>query len=119
MSTIDSEFTLQEIYQNGLALVPDLYYTLFFNLIWYMVTGQRFSPKEHNKVRFFSRQALRLLKSIDVTGDAVALTPWLRHFAPKLTGFNDFMQSTANMLKYMEVEFTVNVLLVQTHCQTD
>ena len=94
---------LQEIYRNGTALLPELFYSLFFNTLWYMITGNRFTPEEHGKLRYFARQALRFVRSVDVSGDAVALTPWLRHFAPKLTGFTDLMESTINMLKYMEV----------------
>ncbi|KAJ9577487.1 hypothetical protein L9F63_005988 [Diploptera punctata] len=71
-------------------------------MISYMLTGQRFPTKEHKKLRCFAHQALRFQKSVDVTGDAVALTPWLRFLAPKLTGFVDLMESTAFMLKYME-----------------
>lgn len=54
-------------------------------------------------MRYFTRQALRFQKSIDITGNAVALTPWIRHFAPYYSGFKDLMEATVNMLKYMEV----------------
>jgi hypothetical protein len=93
----------QEIFSDGLALVPDLFYTVFYNALWFIIAGQRFSLKEHGKLRYFTRQALRFQKSIDMTGNAVAQTPWIRHFAPYYSGFKDLMESTANMLKYMEV----------------
>jgi hypothetical protein len=46
---------------------------------------------------------LRFQKSIDVTGNALAQTPWIRYFVPGYSGFTDLMQATGNMLKYMEV----------------
>jgi hypothetical protein len=76
------------------------------------MAGERFPVKEHQKLRYFTRQALRLQKSIDATGGALLQTPWIRHFAPYYSGFKDFMEATANMLKYMEVSATV---LMQSH----
>jgi hypothetical protein len=76
------------------------------------MAGERFPAKEHHKLRYFTRQALRLQKSIDATGGALVQTPWIRHLAPYYFGFEDFMEATANMLQYMEVSATV---LIQSH----
>ncbi|PSN50102.1 hypothetical protein C0J52_04715, partial [Blattella germanica] len=92
----------EEVFKNGLALVPEVYHSLFYNAMWFMFTGQRFPVNEHHKLRYHTREAMRFQKSIDVTGDAVALTPWLRHLAPKLTGFTDLMESTANILRLVQ-----------------
>jgi hypothetical protein len=46
---------------------------------------------------------MRFQKFIDVTGNALAQTPWIRHFAPGYSGFTDLMQATGIMLKYMKV----------------
>jgi hypothetical protein len=46
---------------------------------------------------------LRHQKAIDVTGNALALTPWIRHFIPYYSGFTDIIEATRNMLKYTEV----------------
>jgi hypothetical protein len=93
----------QETFSNGLALVPETFYPAVFNAIWHMTAGQRMSTKEYGKVRQFAQEALRLQRSIDVTGGALAQTPWIRYFAPKLSGFTELMQSSWNTLKYMEV----------------
>ena len=93
----------QEIFSDGLTLVPNLFYTVVFNALWLMITGERYSTKEHGKLRYFTQQALRFQKSIDVTGNALVQTPWIRHFAPYYVGFTDLMEATQNMLKYMEV----------------
>jgi hypothetical protein len=76
---------------------------VFYNALWFIIAGQRFPVKEHHKLRFFTRQALRFQKSIDVTGNALAQTPWIRHIAPYFCGFKDLTEATVNMLKYMEV----------------
>jgi hypothetical protein len=111
--TLKYSVLFQEIFSDGFALVPDLFHTVFYNAIWFIIAGQRFSIKEHDKLRYFTRQALRLLKSIDATGNAVALTPWIRHFAPYYSGFEDLMESTANMLKYMKVSLRLTAMEVK------
>jgi hypothetical protein len=101
--TLNNSVLFQEISSDGLTLVPDLFYTVFYNALWFIIAGQRFPIKEHDKLRYFTRQALRFQKSIDVTGNAVAQTPWIRHFAPYYCGFKDLVETTVNMLQYMKV----------------
>jgi hypothetical protein len=96
-------YLFQDIFSGGLALVPDLFYTVTYNAFWSIIAGQRFSNKEHDKLRYFARQAMRFQKCIDVTGNALAQTPWIRYFVPDYSGFRDLMQATGNMLKYMKV----------------
>jgi len=68
-----------------------------------MISGQRFSTKEHGKARFFAEQAYVNMRSVDVTGNALAQTDWLRFFAPYYSVFKGLIRSAQNMLKYMEV----------------
>jgi hypothetical protein len=93
----------QEVFSNGLALVPVAFYPAVYNAMWHMTTGQRLSPNEYGKLRQFAQEAFRLQRSIDVTGGALIQTPWIRYFAPKLSGFTDLIQASLNTLKYMEV----------------
>jgi hypothetical protein len=93
----------QEIISNGLTLVPVAFYPVVFNALWLMITGQRMSTKEHGKVRYFAKEAFRMQRSIDITGDALVQTPWIRYFAPYYSGFTDLLESSVNNLKYMEV----------------
>ena len=93
----------QEIFSNGLTRVPTVFYTIVFNAMWHMIAGQRFSTEEHGKVRYFAEQAYRTQRSVDVTGNALAQTDWIRFFAPYYSGFTDLIGSAQNMLKYMEV----------------
>jgi hypothetical protein len=76
------------------------------------MAGERFPVKDHHKLRYVMREALRLQKSIDATAGDLVQTPWIRHLAPYYCGFKDFMEATANMLQYMEVSATV---LIQSH----
>jgi hypothetical protein len=93
----------QEIFSNGLTLVPTVFYPVIMNALWHMLTGKRFSTNEHGKARYYAEQGLRTQRSIDVTGNALLQTPWLRFFAPYYTGFTDLIQPTQNILGYMEV----------------
>ena len=68
-----------------------------------MLTGQRFSTKEHGKTRYFAEQAYRTQRSVDITGNALAQTDWIRHFAPYYSGFTDLIGSAQNMLKILKV----------------
>ncbi|XP_069682422.1 probable cytochrome P450 304a1 [Periplaneta americana] len=92
----------KEISKNGHVRLPDLFYNVFFNPIWFIITGQRFPVKDHAKLRYFTRQALRHQRSIDVTGNALVLSPWLKHIAPNYFGYTDLMESTGNMLRYIK-----------------
>jgi hypothetical protein len=93
----------QEIFSNGLTLVPAVFAAALFNAIWFMITGQRMSTKEHGKARYFAKEALRMVQALDVTGDALIQTPWIRHFAPYYSGFKGLVESSQNMLTYLEV----------------
>jgi len=42
-----------------------------------MLTGQRFSTREHGKARYLAEQAFCTQRSADVTGNAHALTDWI------------------------------------------
>jgi hypothetical protein len=93
----------QEIFSNGLTLVPVAFYPVAFNAVWLMITGQRMSTKEHEKVRYFAQEAFRMVQSIDSTGGALAQTPWIRYFFPNFSGFTDLIESSMNDLKCIEV----------------
>jgi hypothetical protein len=93
----------QETFSNGLTLVPVAFNPAVVNAITHIIYGERLSTKEHGKARYYAQEALRLVQSIDATGGALAQTPWIRYFAPKLCGFTDLMQSSRNTLKYTEV----------------
>ncbi|KAJ4447845.1 hypothetical protein ANN_09853, partial [Periplaneta americana] len=108
----------KEIFKNGFVRLPDLFYNVFFNPIWFIITGQRFPVKDHAKLRFFARQAMRFQRALDATGNAVGLTPWLKHIAPKYFGYTDLIESTGNMLRYVKVSifyYNLKVLFVLVH----
>jgi hypothetical protein len=93
----------QEMFSDGLTRVPTVFHPIIFNLMWHILTGQRLSIEEHGKARYFAEQAIRMARSVDATGDALAQTPWIRFIAPYYSGFTNLMDSSHNTLKYMEV----------------
>ena len=100
----------QEIFSDGLTRVPTVFYPVILNALWHMLAGQRFSIKEHGKPRYFAEQAYRLQRSVDVTGNAIAQTDWLRYFAPYYSGFTDLIESSQNMHKFVEVILSLATL---------
>jgi hypothetical protein len=93
----------QEIFSDGLTRVPTVFYSVILNALWSMLTGQRFSTKEHGKLRYFAEQAFRTQRAIDITGNALAQTTWIRFFAPYYSGYTDLIESSKNMNKFVEV----------------
>ena len=93
----------QEIFSDGLTRAPTVFYAVILNGLWYMLAGQRFSTKEHGELRFFAEQAFRTQRSVDITGNALAQTDWIRYFVPYYSGFKDLIESSENMLKFVEV----------------
>jgi hypothetical protein len=93
----------QEIFSNGLTRVPTFFYPVSINAFWHMLAGQRFPTQEHGEPRFFAEQAFRTQRCVDITGNALAQTTWIRHFAPYYSGFTDLIESSENMLKFVEV----------------
>jgi hypothetical protein len=61
------------------------------------------STREHGKVWYFALEAFCMQRSVDVIGDALAQTPWIRYFAPYCSGFIDLIASSRNMLKHVEL----------------
>jgi hypothetical protein len=84
----------QEIFSDGLTLVPTVFYPVILNALWSMLTGQRFSTNEDRKAGYFAEQAFRTQRSVDATGNALLQTPWIRFFAPYYSGFTDLIVST-------------------------
>ena len=93
----------QEIFSDGLTRVPTVFYPVILNAMWYMLAGQRFSTKEHGEPRYVAEQAYRTVRSIDMTGNAIGQTDWLRFFVPYYSGYKDLIESSENMLRFVEV----------------
>jgi len=96
----------KEISFDGLTRVPTVFYPVILNAMWHMFAGQRFSTKEHGNQRYFAEQAYRTQRSVDITGNALAQTDWIRYFAPYYSGFTDLIDSSENMLKFVKKAVT-------------
>jgi len=96
----------KEIFSDGLTRVPTVFIPVVLNAMWHMFAGQRFSTKEHGRPRYFAHQAFRTVWCVDVTGNALAQTDWIRYFAPYYSGYTDLIESAQNMQKFMEEAIT-------------
>ncbi|XP_054262987.1 probable cytochrome P450 304a1 [Macrosteles quadrilineatus] len=84
------------------VLVPSAFYTFFLNLTMQLLLGCRFPPPLHHKLREFAFTALRFQLRIDPTTGMINLTPWVRHIAPRLSGFIDCVRSNRLIKQFIQ-----------------
>lgn len=86
------------IYNNGLALVPDLFYHILLNAIWSMYAGDKFSHVNHEFTRFIAQQGIDFIQATGPTGGTLVLTPWLRYFFPETSGFKKIRETNLKIV---------------------
>lgn len=59
----------------------------------------------HSKLRDFAFAALRFQTAVDPTTGALNLTPWVRHFVPKFSRFNDYTKGNNDMKSFIQVKY--------------
>ncbi|XP_015181779.1 PREDICTED: probable cytochrome P450 304a1 [Polistes dominula] len=91
----------KKIYNNGLALFPDIFYQFFVNNIWEIMFGYRFERKDYEKLRYFSRNAIKFQRSGDTTGGALLIFPITCHLG-NLFSFKDLMDSNYAMINFIK-----------------
>ncbi|KAK7791197.1 hypothetical protein R5R35_009363 [Gryllus longicercus] len=88
LALVRGECDDQEVASRGCVLLPHALHVPFVSLLWSMFAGRRFTRAEHAQVRAVSKAAATFVRNVDPMGGAVSQTPWLRHLAPKATGFH-------------------------------
>ncbi|KAI4491407.1 hypothetical protein M0804_002799 [Polistes exclamans] len=91
----------KKIYNNGLALFPDIFYQFFVNNIWEIMFGYRFERNEYEKLRYFSRNAMKFQRSSDTSGGAILIYPITCHLG-NLFSFKDFINSNYAMIDFIK-----------------
>ncbi|KAI4501823.1 hypothetical protein M0802_003158 [Mischocyttarus mexicanus] len=91
----------KKIYNNGLALFPDILYQFFMNNIWEIMFGLRFERNEYDELRYFSRNAIKFQRSGDTIGGAVTIYPITCKFG-NLFSFTDIMDSNYAMVDFIK-----------------
>ncbi|XP_069682419.1 probable cytochrome P450 304a1 [Periplaneta americana] len=95
----------EQLFSNGLAVVPDIFYPLFLNTLWYMFIGDRFHVSDSKLLKYFYNKAMRHQRSIEVTGGAVGLTPWLKYISTYF-GYQDLVDSAKDILQIIDKAVT-------------
>ncbi|GLH16249.1 uncharacterized protein GBIM_20578 [Gryllus bimaculatus] len=80
-----------------------------------MFAGRRFTRAEHAQVRAVSKAAATFARNVDPMGGAVSQTPWLRHLAPKATGFHGVKTAGAVLTDLVKITRRVSVLYEKKH----
>ncbi|KAK7793940.1 hypothetical protein R5R35_007703 [Gryllus longicercus] len=90
------EWTDELSVRDGCMHFPTALYPGLVNLVWSMMTGQRFSRDQYGALRELSHAAAHFVRNLDQLGGAVTYTPWLHKIAPHATG-------TASTTRYSKV----------------
>nr|CAD7569362.1 unnamed protein product [Timema californicum] len=83
----------KEVFRDGEAKLPNLFFSATVNCLWSLFAGEHYSPSELSKVRQMSDSAACFARSVDPIGGAMVNTPWVRHLAPDMVGFNGVKKS--------------------------
>ncbi|XP_068081913.1 probable cytochrome P450 304a1 [Anabrus simplex] len=91
----------EKVHKNGLTYLPDVFYPGFINSILVVLMGIRFSRDEDEKLRFLGNKTMLFQRSGDTTGGFLTHIPWIRFFAPKLSGHHSNQISSYHLQKFM------------------
>ncbi|KAJ8881443.1 hypothetical protein PR048_017924 [Dryococelus australis] len=64
------------------------------NMLSYVIFGGRYPPAEHHKLYKLADMSCYAIREVSVTGETVAITPWLRHFGSRQFGMKGFVSGT-------------------------
>ncbi|XP_015113890.1 probable cytochrome P450 304a1 [Diachasma alloeum] len=87
---------------NGdLVYFPNILYPSCANVIWAVLTGERFDREHHDELRELCMYASMFQKGGETSVGAVAMTPWLSHFR-NLFGFRDWVEGHQGMIRFIK-----------------
>lgn len=72
-----------------------------------MLSSTRF---DRHQLRELGRAGLRFQRSGDVTGNAISITPWLKHFAPDFFGYTSAVKDNGMLLDFLKVSQSLKYL---------
>lgn len=76
--------------KEGIVKMPDVLYGPALNSIHHSLSSKQF--ENDRKLRNVGRAAVDFLRSLDSTGCALGLSPWLRFIAPKFFGYTSAVE---------------------------
>lgn len=87
-----------DVHRNiGEVLVPDIFFGYFMNCMWYILSG---SFHDQHDLRDLCRSAMGFQRCTDALGGLITLAPWVRHIAPKLSGYQAAVDDNYDMYLY-------------------
>nr|CAD7437819.1 unnamed protein product [Timema bartmani] len=93
----------KEVFRDGEAKLPNLFFSATVNCLWYLFAGEHYSPSGLSKVRQMSDSAACFARSVDPIGGAMVNTPWVRHLAPDMVGFNGVKRSCPSIQDFVKL----------------
>lgn len=85
--------------------MSEIYQGHLLNIMLFILTGTRL---DYYKLREFCRTKQRFARSVDATGSAISMTPWLRFIAPNFFGFTSGRRDNKDLFNFLQVIISIN-----------
>ncbi|KAK3908619.1 putative cytochrome P450 304a1 [Frankliniella fusca] len=86
------------------VLLPDVLYAGFTNLLLETLTGERLPRGRHHTLRSLSRAVRMFQRHVEPSGGLLNIAPWLRHLAPRASGYRGFVAGNDGVLDFIQEE---------------
>lgn len=82
----------------GIVKMPDVLYGPALNSIHHSLSSKQF--ENYGELRKVGRAAVNFLRSMDTTGCALCLTPWIRYLAPTFFGYTSAVEDNQTLFNF-------------------
>jgi len=86
--------------ETGIVKMPDAIYGPALNCVHYPISKTKFD--DYKSMRNVGRAATNFLTSIDTTGSAINIAPWLRFFGPRYWGWSQSYEENAVLFDFAQ-----------------
>lgn len=80
--------------------MPHVMQGYLLNIAFLMLTARKY---DYKKLRYFAKIMQRFVQSVDPSGCAISITPWLRYIAPDFFGFSSAYRDNKPWLDFLKV----------------
>ncbi|XP_053685823.1 probable cytochrome P450 304a1 [Sabethes cyaneus] len=92
----------KQIFSDGCAKCPDVFYGCLANVYFQVICGERFSRKDMGGLFETGRYALNFQQKGDDYGTVLSYLPWLKDFFPEATNYRIMREANLKVNKLLE-----------------
>ncbi|KAF7987707.1 hypothetical protein HCN44_003570 [Aphidius gifuensis] len=92
----------KSVVNGDLVYFPNILYPTCVNMLWSIMSGERFDRSEHDILRQFCIDASIFQAGGDTTGGATSMTAWLRHFGD-IFSWKSFYNAHNGMINFFRM----------------